>query len=138
MAEQPATISYVIAEPLPQALKSLHEALVAQGLEVVSALNISDRIREILLIGSAPCVILLVSPPAKAAGALGSGSGTAGLTPMHVAVSSRGPQSEIHVLGILPAGSGLLESDAMTGLNRLQASILQAIEKISMRVTLIA
>jgi uncharacterized protein (DUF302 family) len=138
MSEQPATLSYVIAEPFPQALKSLREALVAQGLEVTNLLNISERIRQKLLVGSAPCVILLVSLPAESGGALASDSCAAGLTPMHVALSSRGSQSEIHVLGTLPPGAALLGSDAMAALHRLQATILQAIEKIGMRITLVA
>lgn len=137
MAEQLAPISYSVAEPFPQALKSLRKALEAQGLQVARELNISDRIRRKLLIGTVPCVVVLVSPPAETGRALASDS-CAGLTPMHVAVSSRGLQSEVHILGVLPAGAGLLESQAMDALNRLQAAILEAVEKIGMRVALIA
>lgn len=130
MPEHPATITYSIPASFPQALKSLRSAFVAQGLKVSKEVNISNRIRQNLMIGTDPCVVLLVSPLADDACA-------SGLTPMHVVVSSHGSQTEVHVLRILPAEAESLDIHAKTALNQVQSGILHAVEKIGMRVTLI-
>jgi uncharacterized protein (DUF302 family) len=138
MAEEPATITYSIAEPFQQALKSLRRVLSARGLKVSGELNISSRIRQRLLIGTAPCVVLLVSPSATLGKAIPSDSCVTGLAPLHVVISSRGLQSEVHVLRNLPTEGNLLDQRATAVVNRIQAEILQAVEKIGMRVTLTA
>lgn len=130
MAEHPATTTYLIAEPFPEALKLVRHAFVAQGLKVSKEVNISSRILQSLLIGTEPCVVLLVS--------LAPDCCTGGLAPMHVVVSSRGSQSEVHILGLLAPDAALLDPPATDALNRLQAGILQAVEKIGMRVILTA
>ncbi len=136
MAEEPATITYSIAEPFEQALKTVRSVLSGPGLKVSGQLDISSRIRQRLLIGTAPCVVLLVSPSAALGKTLGSDSSAAGLAPLHVVVSSRGRQSEVHVLRILSNEGGLLDRQAMSAVNQIQAQILEAIEKIGTRVTL--
>jgi len=134
MAEEPATITYSIAEPFEQALKMVRRVLIGRGLEVSGQLDISSRIRQRLLIGTAPCVVLLVAPSALLGKVLGSSA--AGLTPLHVVVSSRGMQSEVHVLRILSNEGGLLDRHARAAVNQIQAQILEGIEKIGIRVTL--
>ncbi len=135
MAEEPTTITYSIAEPFQQALKKVRRVLTARGLKVTGELHISDRIRQKLLIGTAPCVVLLVSPPAPG-DASASDSFPTGLAPLHVVVSGRGSQSEVHVLRILPIEGGLSDTQVLGAMNQLQAGILDAIEKIGMRATL--
>ena len=136
MAEEPATITYSIAEPFEQALKMVRRVLNGRGLKVSGQLDISSRIRQRLLIGTAPCVVLLVSPSAALGKALRSDSSTAGLAPLHVVLSGRGMQSEVHVLRILSNEGGLLDRQAIGAVNQIQAQILEAIEKIGIRVTL--
>lgn len=136
MAEQLATITYSIAEPFQQTLKSLRRAFLAQGLKVSKEVNISRRIRQKLLIGTDPCAVLLVSPSAEAGKTLASDPCATGLTPMHVVVSSRGHESEVHILRILPADVTSLDRMAVGALSQLQAGIVQAVEKIGMRVML--
>lgn len=138
MAEEPATITYSIAEPFQQALKSLRRVLLARGLKVDGELNVSSRIRQKLLIGTSPCVVLLISPSAALRKALASDSCAAGLAPLHVVVSCRGLHSEVHVLRLLPILSGLSDKRAVAAVNQIQAEILQAVEKIGMRETLTA
>ena len=136
MAEKPATITYSIGEPFEQALKTVRSVLTGRGLRVSGELDISSRIRQRLMIGTAPCVVLLVSPSATLGRALGIDSCAAGLAPLHVVVSSRGAQSEVHVLRIFPIEGGLLDRQVMAALNQLQTQILHAVEKIGARVTL--
>jgi uncharacterized protein (DUF302 family) len=136
MAEEPATITYSIAEPFEQALKTVRRVLTERGLEVSGELDISSRIRQRLLIGTAPCVVLLVFPSGALDNPLGSDSCAAGLAPLHVVVSGRGMQSEVHILRILPVGGGPLDRRARAAVNQIQVQILQAVEEIGMRVTL--
>lgn len=136
MADRPAIITYSIAEPFPQALKSLRRAFAAQGLKVSKEVNVSSRIRQNLRIGTDPCVVLLVSPLAETGTLLASDSCAAGLTPMHVVVSSRGSQADVHILRISSADAGVLDRAAMATLARLHAEIVQAVEKIGMRIML--
>ena len=133
---EPATITYSIAESFGHALKSLRRAFLAQGLRVSKELNISSRIRQKLLIGTDPCAVLLVSPPAETEKTLAFDSYAAGLIPMHVVVSGRDSQTEVHILRVLPADAALLDRTAIAALSQLQTGIVQAVEKIGMRVML--
>lgn len=136
MADEPATITYSIAEPFQHALKSLRRVLSARDLKIVGELNISGRIRQKLLIDTAPCTVLYVWLSHRLSEALGADLCAAALAPLHVVVSGRGAQSEVHVLRTLPSDAGLLDRRAIAALNQIQAEIAQAIEKIAMRVTL--
>jgi uncharacterized protein (DUF302 family) len=134
MADQPGTITYLIAEPFQQALKSLRRAFSARDLKIVGDLNVSYRIRQRLLIDTAPCVVLYVWP--RLGQTLGADPEATAIAPLHVVVSGRGKQSEVHVLRALPSDRGLLDGRAMAALNQIKAEIGRAIEKIGMRVTL--
>jgi hypothetical protein len=138
MTGESATTTYLIAEPFPQALRSLRRVLSAGDLKITGELNISGRIWRSLLIGTAPCVVLLVWPSAVPRKTLGSDSCAGALAPLHVVVSGRGSQSEVHVLRMLPNDGGLLDRRTMASVNQTQAEIVQAIEKIGMRVSLSA
>lgn len=138
MADELGTITYLTAEPFRQALRSLRRILAARNLQIIGEFNISARIRQQLLIETAPCVVLYVWPSARLGEALGADPYAAALAPLHVVVSGRGAHSEVHVLRILPNDGSLLDRRAMAALNHIQAEILQAIEKIGMRVTLSA
>jgi uncharacterized protein (DUF302 family) len=135
VTEEPATITYSIPGPFQQTLKMLRKVLSARGLKVSGELNVSTRIEQKLLIGTAPCVVLLVSPAAALRKALASDSCAAALAPLHVVVSRRGSQSEVHVLRILPADNSLKNKGAMAVVKQMQAEILQAVGKIGARVT---
>jgi len=138
MADQAGTITYLIAEPFQQALKSLRRVLSARDLKIVGDLNISHRIRQRLLIDTAPCVVLYVWPSPRLGEILGADPGAAALAPLHIVVSGRREQSEVHVLRALPRDCSLLDGRAMATVNQIKAEIVRAIEKIGMRVTLTA
>jgi hypothetical protein len=136
MAEEPATITYSIAEPFQKALQIVRRVLSARDLKITGELNISGRIWQRLRVGTAPCVVLFVWPSATLGKTLGSDSCATALAPLHVVVSGRGSHSEVHVLRALPSDAGQLNRRAMAAWNHLQDEVLQAIEKIGMRVTL--
>lgn len=136
MADEPATVTYLIAEPFQQALGSLRRALAARHLNVAGRFDISDRIRRKLLIGTAPCVVLFVSPPRPLGAALEADPCAAALAPFHIVVSERGRQTEIHVLRILPVDWGQLEPSSIAALHEAHSEILRALESIGMPAAL--
>jgi len=129
MNEEAATATYCVAQPFDTAVKALRQALAQSGLKVTMELNVADRIRGRLLIGISPCLILFCSPAGPTAEIAG------GLAPLHVVVSARGAESEIHILRV-PRKTEDRETPSLALLGRLQWEIVQAVERIGMRVPL--
>jgi hypothetical protein len=132
MADEPATITYLIAEPFEQALRSIRRILSARHLNVTGGLDISARTRQKLRMGTAPCVVLFVSPSPHLGAALKTDRCAAALAPFHIVVSERGSETEIHVLRALPGECGSLEPLAAAALNASHSEILRAIKTIGM------
>jgi uncharacterized protein (DUF302 family) len=136
MVSEPATITYVIAEPFEQALRSLRRILSARHLNVTGGLDVSARTQQKLLIGTTPCVVLFVSPSPPLEGALQTDRCAAALAPFHIVVSERGRETEVHVLRALPGDCGSLGPPAVAALNTSHSEILRAIESIGMPVAM--
>ena len=136
MAGESATITYLIARPFEQAVKLLRKVLSRANLKITGELNMSGRIQRRLLITTPPCLVLFASPATPIIEGAVPEPGPAALTPLHVVVSARGSQTEIHILRVLPREDGPLDRVAVAALGRLQAAISQAIEKIGMRASL--
>jgi hypothetical protein len=135
MAEELATTTYLVSEPFDLAVKSLRKVLSEANLQLAGELDMSGRIRQSLLIGTAPCRVLFVAAEAAAFEEVGSDPRAAALTPLHVVVSARGSQTEIHFLRALPDQNGPLDRPTMEAFRQLQARIAQAVERIAMRST---
>lgn len=135
MAEEQATSTYLIAEPFERAVKIVRRALSGANLKLTGELNLSGRIQKHLLIDTAPC-LLLFACPATPIPATPVGLSQASLTPLHIVVSGRGSQTEIHVLRVLPRDNGPLDRAAVAALGELQSTISQAIARIGMRAAL--
>jgi len=136
MAGEPATNTYLIAQPFDRAVELLRKALSRANLKITGELNMSGWIQRQLLIGTAPCLVLLVSPVTSVIEGFATDPCPPALTPLHIVVSARGAQTEIHVLRVLPREDGPLDRVAVAALGRLQTAISQAIEKIGMRASL--
>jgi hypothetical protein len=136
MPGEPATVTYLIAEPFPQALRSIRRILSARHLNVTGGLDISARTQQELLIGTAPCVVLFVSPSPPLEAALQTDRCAAALAAFHIVVSERGQQTEVHVLRALPDDCGALEPPAVAALNVAHSQIFRAIESIGMPVAM--
>jgi uncharacterized protein (DUF302 family) len=121
MAEENATSTYVIAEPFDLAVRLVRKVLAEASLKITGEMNMSGRIQRALWIQTAPCLVLFASPAAFAAE-----PDAAGLTPLHIVISARGEQTDVHVLKVLPRDSEVS--------SRLKAAIAEAIETIGMRV----
>jgi uncharacterized protein (DUF302 family) len=133
MAEEPATTTYLVSEPFELAVKSLRKVLADGNLKLAGELDMSSRIRQRLLISAAPCRVLFVAATPAAFEELGADPCAAALTPLHIVVSARGSQTEIHLLRALPAHNISLDQPTMEVFRHLQARIARAIERIGMR-----
>ena len=136
MTDEPATITYAVARPFEEAVRSLRKALDAGNLRITGELDMSSRIRQRLLISPAPCRVLFVSTGAASYDNLTTDPCAAALTPLHIVVSARGFQTEIHLLRAAPADNGAMEQRTAAAFQRLQTATAQAIETIGMRATL--
>jgi uncharacterized protein (DUF302 family) len=132
MADEPATVTYLIAEPFEHALRSIRKILSARHLNVTGGLDISARTRQKLFMGTAPCVVLYVSPPPSLSAALQGDPWAAALAPFHIVVSEQGRETAAHVLSALPGDGGSLAPPAVAGLNEAHSEMLRAIESIGM------
>jgi hypothetical protein len=83
-------------------------------------------------------MVLLVWPPEAAIKTLLEDSYALALAPLHVVICGRGMQSEVHVLRIPAGDSGGLGRRALAAINRTQAEILQAMDKVGMRLVFCA
>ena len=92
MAAIPATVTYRIAGPFQEALKSLRRILSARHLEIAGGFDVSARIRKKLFIATNPCMSSL---PLGAA--LEADHCAAAIAPFHVVVSERDRQTQIHL-----------------------------------------
>jgi len=136
MVEELATTTYLVSEPFELAVKSLRKVLADANLKPAGELDMSGRIRERLLIRTAPCRVFFVAATPAAFEELGADPCAAALTPLHIVVSARGSQTEIHLLRALPAENGPLDRPTMEVFRHLQARIARAVERIAMRSTL--
>jgi uncharacterized protein (DUF302 family) len=132
MQDESATATYSIPEPFDDAVSSLRGVLAEAGLKIVGRLDLSARMQHRLLVETPPCLVLFAGPATPLRGGPSGHPGAAGLTPLHIVVSARGPQTEIHILRI-PPRDGMPEDPAMADLGRFRARLSQAIEKIGMR-----
>jgi len=132
MADGPATVTYLIAEPFQEALKSLRRILSARHLEIAGGFDVSARTRKELFIGTNPCMVLFVSPSRSLGAALEADHCAAAIAPFHVVVSECGRQTQIHVLRSLSGDSSTLEPLSLAALNEAHSEILRAIESIAM------
>jgi hypothetical protein len=136
MVDESATTTFIIPENFEQTAKLLRKALPLAKLTITGELNMSERIRKALLVGTPPCLVLFASPaePIVASGAADPCGAL--IAPFHIVVSARGAQTEVHILRALPRDDGPLVRETRDGLARLQSAISQAVSKIGMRSNL--
>ena len=134
MTDESATATYSIPEPFDQAMSSLRGVLADAGLKIVGRLDLSGRLQRRLLVETPPCLVLFAGPATPLRDGPYGHLGAAALTPLHIVVSARGPQTEIHILRI-PPPNGTPGDRAMADLGRFRSRLSQAIEKIGMRAS---
>ena len=127
------TITFSTPEPYANALRSVREALQGRGLRVVSELDVAGRIERSLGIRLPPCRILYVWPHPPLAEDLSPIAAI--ILPFHVVVADRGEQAEISVLTCIQTAG--LNGCLRTKLLETQTEILQSLETVSMRPSLV-
>ena len=138
MVTELATTSYVTSEPFEVAIESLRRALSDVDLRIVAELDIAEHIYEKLMVGMAPCRIVLVTGPPEVCGELVVDPRAAWATPLHIVVAARSSRAEFHLLRALPADIGPLDGSTLRVLHHLQARTAQALERIAMRSSLVS
>jgi uncharacterized protein (DUF302 family) len=134
MADEAATVTYLIPEPFQETLKSLRRVLSARHLNITGRLDISARLQQKLFLTTTPCVVLFVLPSPALDDAFTADPCAVAVAPFHVVVSDHGRQTEIHVLRRLPSDCGSLKPPAVVTLNKAHSEILRAIESLGMPV----
>jgi uncharacterized protein (DUF302 family) len=136
MADESATSTYIVTEPFERAVQLVRGVLTCAKLKITGELDMSGRIKRALLIQTAPCLVIFACP-ATPAGNFPADVYQAALTPFHIVISSRGSQTDVHVLRVVPRGrDGRPDSGAAEVFGRLQIAMMQAIETIGMRAGL--
>lgn len=138
MVDESATTTYIIPETFEQTAKLLRKVLPLARLTITGELNMSERIRKALLIGTPPCLVLFASPAEPIVASAAADPCGAVMAPFHIVVSARGAQTEVHILRALPRDDGPLDPETREGLARLQSALSQAVSRIGMRSSLSA
>ena len=133
MNEEQTTSTFRIAEPFAAALKAVRSALSCSGVSISGELDLSDRLERSLNLNLPPCVVLFGSLPVLMTRDLADDPCTAALAPLHIVISARGPQTEVHLLRALPLCADGVPPWALACLGRLQATVYRAIERIGVR-----
>ena len=129
MTGETAATTYSIPESFEAALKLIRAALARAGLSVPAELDISGRIQRSLGIGMARCKVLYVGANQSILEAINVCPAVGIFLPLHIVVSARGEQTEIHFMASLPSNSG---DPLVSPVNGLQDEVSRAIEKIAM------
>ena len=130
MTGETAATTYSIPESFEEALKLIRAVLARAGLSVVGELDISGRIQRSLGIGMAQCRVLYVCSRQSILEAISVCPAVGIFLPLHLVVSARGEQTEIHVLASLPSNGCDPLASAVNG---VQDEVSRAIEKIAMQ-----
>jgi uncharacterized protein (DUF302 family) len=131
MTSEPATTTYSVPEPFEAALKLIRAVLARAGLSVQGELDVSRRIQRSLGIGMARCKVLYVFSD-QSLESINIRPEVGIILPLHIVVSARGGQTEIHLLASLPSNSDNPAPALADPVNRLQDKISRAFEKIAM------
>jgi uncharacterized protein (DUF302 family) len=135
MSDQPVTITYRVPEPFEGTVDALRNALSRRKLRVVEMLNLSERIQRRLSICTQPCVVLLVTQEVSGFDVLRSSRAASVFLPLHIVISGRGSQSEVHILRTSQVDSESMDTPTRFELRRLQEDVTGAIVA-SMRLTM--
>ena len=100
MAEESATTTYSIPQAFDEAARSMRRVLGEAGLKITGELDLSGRLRRRLLVDTPPCLVLFAGPSTPVIDGPAGHPGAAALAPLHIVISARGSQTEIHVLRI--------------------------------------
>ena len=132
MHGEPAVTTYRISEPFDRAVRAVREALIRAGLNIVSEVDISARVKRELNLGFIPCRILLVDSPCLMLEAATLDRAAAVLMPLHIVLSAHGPETLVYWMSPTAIEGVRLPSAATQPLLKLQSILVRAMEKIAM------
>src|SRR5204863_2819079 len=97
-----AATTYFSPQPFDTALRSVRRALAENGLDVIQELNLSRSLERTLGVATPACTVLCVWSFRQLEDMMLDQAPMPGLLPLHVVISPRGSQTDIHILGSLP------------------------------------
>jgi uncharacterized protein (DUF302 family) len=124
-------VTFCISQPFSDAVRCVTAALSIRGLSVIADLDVARRVRHTLGITLPSCKILYVWPAATRVEDVAAGAAV--YLPLHVVLTSRRSETDINVAAITPDIHELARAAVM----RVQSEVLQALEGISMRMSLV-
>ena len=133
MNSEPAVTTYLISEPFERALKAIREVLARNDLSVCTELDVSARVKREVNMGFTPCRILLVDSTCLLVEAATLDCSAAVLFPLHLVVSGRGAQTQVHWINAGAIEGARLPTGAAVPLAKLQSLVTQSLERIAMR-----
>lgn len=134
MSDQPGTVTYTVPEPFDSAVSILRDAFSRRKLKVAEILNLSERIQRRLSIRTSPCVVFLITPSETGFEAVRGSRTASAFLPVHVVISDRGEQSDVHILRASQIDYQEIDGATVSALNHLQDEIADAIDS-SVRLT---
>lgn len=135
---EPTAHTYVIPEPYERALKLLREALSKEGLGIPMELDISRRIRRELGVTLLPCKVLCVDSPMVLVEAMAIDTAGAIFLPLHLVVSGRGPQTQVHLASPATIRYAEVPVGVKSPLSKLQARLSRILQRLGGRQSLCA
>jgi uncharacterized protein (DUF302 family) len=123
-------VTFSISQPFSEAVRCVTAVLTARGLSVIADLDVSSRVRHTVGISLPPCKILYVWPAATMEDVA---AGAAVYLPLHVVLTSRRSETDISVPSVTPD----MHEMARVAMTRAQREVLQSLECISMRMSLV-
>ena len=131
------SIKYSLPEPFEQAVESVRKALANRGLRVAGQLDVGKRVERALGIVLPPCRIVFVLPCPARLSVDSIHPWAAIFLPLHVVISGRGTQTEIHVQNRVQAGRQTAAPASSGAVMETQAQVSEAMEAIAMRPSMV-
>ena len=133
MTKDQETVTLVIKEPLPTALRSIRRALSDSGLEIVMELDLAERVRKTLNLEIAPCRILYIDCPASLWEAIVLDRSAAVILPLHLVLSAEKESTLAYLLNPATTLYQVLPMTAKAAVSKLQARVLESLASVSVR-----
>lgn len=125
-------ITYFMQQPFEAGLRSIRLALAESGVDVIEELNLSRSIERMLGIVTPACTVLCVWTLRQLEEMTLEKEPMPGLLPLHVVVSARGNQTDIHVMGLLPC-NGAVPANTIAPVVAMQTYLARTLDRIAMR-----
>ncbi len=132
------TIKYSLHEPFERSVQSICASLHNHGMRVVGEMDVSRRLERSLRMVLAPCRIVFVLPVPTALSAETIHPWASVFLPLHIAIWGNDCQSEIGITNLLQTCRNGADSRSVGPVVEAQRRLIEAIEAIAARPSVLA